>query len=480
MTVTRQRRTPQLDTNPPIIDREIERDKRTWKHRLVRWTLFTVLAGFILLFSAVSKTTLETKEVSVGLAPQVLAKRAVKTSAENGEQARLRQATTRDQMQTAASSVDRRIPTNVPNVKEFSDEALQLMKQQHATREQTIEKFFCGPPDPNRPPGAGNPPNSLNTTRPSVAFLFMTGAKRDRNLLDDVWQEWFPPKDDDRYTIWVHHKPDKQRITVGPFFCRHAIPSVDSAYWWLHQAMMQVLKTAYDQSTATHFVFISSTTVPLQSFDRVYEQLTSTDKSCLCLHPTPYAHQVWNFSAPLLGVPREHQRKAEMWSALVRSHVKVLLDNQETMLEWNRVVLEQSVLPDAHVGAPDEMFFATMLKVQGRFDGELSETHGRIGPDSVPSTQPRHGCCTHHVSWKIVRVTDGPANHTLTRKCTKIMGDPPFHPCAYKNIFLEGARDIQNQGYLFLRKVWHAATFEAKTGEAMPLKTGLRLLHILK
>ena len=370
---------------------------------------------------------------------------------------------------------------------EATEAAIQLMETEAARRIKANEDFQCRAP--MHASKQGQLGSSRRKARPSVAFLFLTGAKKNRNLLEDIWQEWFPPADDERYSLWVHTHARMKTVPLGPFLCQYAIPSVPSKHWWLLEAIIRLLTVAHRFSTASHFVFVSSTSLPIQSFDRVYEMITgassadhdnekeATPSSCLCLSSFAEGRRVWNITGPLVGVEATDQMKAEMWSSLSRPHVELILKNTETLTEWNNAARETAGVEDSNVGAPDEMFIPTLLKQFGAFERkELRTTHGVL-TNSI-QTGEHMGCCTHHISWHITKLTEHD-KQTLTRKCSLVLGRPPFHPCAYKNILSKGFRKIQQEDYMFLRKVWHGAVFEEEDGEALTLREGLRRYGVL-
>lgn len=361
-------------------------------------------------------------------------------------------------------------PKIVP--REYPEGAAVLMREQQAMRGDLHNSITCQSP---RAGEYGNNTNaSLSTTKPSVAFLFLSGDKKERNMFDDMWEAWFPPKEDERYTVWVHTKPKYGRAPLGPWLCPYAIPSVESQHWWLHFTMIQLLKVAYQHSTASHFIFISSTTVPLWPFEKVYNEITSHDQqSCFCLRTGVAPLEVWSYIGPLLGIEVEHRAKAEMWSYLSRKHVKLILQHEEEMKRWHNASVARFAT-HSFEGAPDEMFLPTLL-TRHNLSHEFVETHG---PVHTSEERNSTGCCTHYVGWDIIKVSHNPANHWLTRKCAMFLGEPPPHPCAYKNILMKGLMKLQPD-YMFLRKVWHGATIELENGEPIKLMEGLKQLGVI-
>lgn len=389
-------------------------------------------------------------------------------------------------------------------VPEWPANAESLMKEQQSKRERTLLQHSKCSSSSNRATtkttttlsSNNNNNNDDDDDEPSIAFLFLSGDGSIPMWLDDIWERWFPPVTDKRYSVWVHTKPGN---SLGPFLCRHAIPNpVQSEYWWLHETTMQLLTTAYHNDIrATHFVFVSATSIPLQPFDRVYNQLVQkkasssssssvVDQSCVCMmegYSWTQARGVWNPIAKSrsnkqgVAVGKRHQSKAELWSSYTRAHVQILLEHAPEMETWNKALKEfASTSNDQHpVGAPYEMFFPTLLAKQGRPRQEFSEKHGKIkDPANQNINFIKTGCCTHYISWD-----DTVYSSPVTRKCTKLLGSPPAFPCAYQNLLLEGVRTI-SEDYMFLRKVWHGTTFETQDGKAVSLMEGLELLEILQ
>ena len=335
-------------------------------------------------------------------------------------------------------------------------------------------------------------PSSSTSSVPSVAFLFLMNGE---DMVKSLWEEWFPPQDDERYTIWVHSKASKQDKTkkkrddksdnrgylrLSRFFCPYAIPEVPSAHWWLHEPMMQLLQYAYHNTTASrqanqHFVFVSATSVPLISFERLYEGLQDDPKSRVCLGLTDQIHNSWNVTTPeQLGITVNDMSKASQWSILTREHVKLLLENETRMQRWNRLFREAARQSRKRgAGAPDELFVPTVLRIHGQqTENQLSKCHGPIREGLVVTPGHYSGCCSHFVQW--IYPTQDSRPH-IGPGCVARYGTPPNRPCVFNFLKLKGLRQkVIDRNFWFIRKVTADAKLVLEDETRVPLVQGLK------
>lgn len=273
------------------------------------------------------------------------------------------------------------------------------------------------------------PPLQANSTSSKVAFLFLTNNDRDGPVLEEMWRKWLP-EDDPRYLLLVHTEVSTTTVPLGPFFCRHAIPSVPSKHTFLLQAEMQLLKYALNEG-ATHFVFLSLSHMPIRSFDSVYEQLVKRTKngsrSIFWISDQWQVERDWSTTSRELGIARQHLSRASQWSVLTRFHVQVILRNELTLLRWNHAI-ETAYNEGKRMGPPDELFFPTLLKQQlyTNFSSAVYDDYHLVWMEWI--AERNRDCSPHH-------------------------GRPPEHPCTFQSLKLKLIRYLQGEGYLFVRKI---------------------------
>lgn len=338
-----------------------------------------------------------------------------------------------------------------------------------------------------------------------VAFLFVI---RDSVAHQDLWTKWFESSTQgdwrDRVSIYVHIKPgeDKRpRTTIpdlAPLFCDRIIPSVRTKWFFLHHAMMQLLLYSYIQRDNTHFVFVSDSSVPLKSFDRVYDELVNKDARSRVCHADPgEGRGAWkSFSTDprVRGtVDVMDMSKASLWSSYSRTHVRYLLENAETLADWYGGYMDA---PSHRWGAADEMLLPTLLRTHVS-EEELSDCHGTIGvggplpvaenrgralaedseaegSTSQTVVESRRLCCPHAEKW-------GDGN---TGKMTPIprAGLSPLWdaygcsggPCKYTKLNHAQLKEMtQMESVMFLRKVSGDATILNEEQKWVPLEDAL-------
>lgn len=363
--------------------------------------------------------------------------------------------------------------------------------------------------------------SSVNiTTIPSIAFLFLA----DRQMNEDMWESWFhDAADRSMYSIYVHYgkgavKQEFQANStdnsssmientttwtipyLGRFFCQYTIPSVPTSWYWLYDAQMQLLQYAYDADpNAAQFVYVSDTSIPLISFNEMYENLIygkdnnhkndddikMTQKSRFCMGTDENSHKAWKSPASLLNVSLNDVRKGEMWSIIIRTHVQILLDERPTLNIWNQTFYSSWLdYGYENVGAPDENLFPTMLNLKSLSSSEQymeqNCSHERRGPY----------CCSTIVFWQKpgsgpVGVFDFDTNQyvILSDACAGSR-----MPCTF-NILLDehGLIAIQKAGFFFLRKVMAtryddnqnviSVVVRTKLNETILLNDALKQLH---
>lgn len=127
-----------------------------------------------------------------------------------------------------------------------------------------------------------------------IAFLFLTIA----NIYhEQTWINFFRGHQD-KYSLYVHSKkPLSQESFFKPYELRS---KVETSWTNTMLAQQALLKEALTDPAHEKFIFVSESTIPLQTFDEIYEKLMSTHESFLIIRATH------TLRAPLaiLGVKR--------------------------------------------------------------------------------------------------------------------------------------------------------------------------------
>lgn len=277
----------------------------------------------------------------------------------------------------------------------------------------------------------GRPLSPSGRVNSSVAFLFLTKDERDTGPMETMWQKWLPSPNDGRYHLYVHTAPSNTTLPLGPFFCQHAIPSVKSRMFFLLQAQLQLLKYAMRDS-ANHFVFMSLSHLPLRSFNDVYEHIISLSqngsKSLFPMAAEGQAAGHWELHHKELGVSPKHFAKSSQWIVLNREHAQLILKHEDMLLRWDAVMLREYLL-EHKIGAPDELFFPTLLKQ------ELGENFNDAIVDDREWV---------YVEWW----EDSPL-------CSKKHKGPPEHPCTFLQLRTTDLERMQEGPHYFMRKIKH-------------------------
>jgi len=302
------------------------------------------------------------------------------------------------------------------------------------------------------------PVEQTDRTLPSIAFLFMT---TNHNFNQKFWEQWFPPKDD-RYSIFVHTKPSNTTLPLDPFFCKHAIPSVKTSWCGrLHDGMMQLLQHAFERDEmATTFVFVSETSIPLVSFEEMYKTLMKDGrKSRMCWSRPNSAKRRWALTAKKIGMDLNLARKAEMWSTLSRRHVEILLSQRSTLYKWNKV------FDNSQGGCPDELFIPTMLN---------RNVHPSEFQNCTGDGFGLNKCCPTAVFWG-ENITDrAPVSLLSDHYKLKFKSGSPVH---FLSLFEKGLKVLQDQGFLFLRKVEPGTVVRSMSNETLEISDAFFQLH---
>lgn len=178
-----------------------------------------------------------------------------------------------------------------------------------------------------------------------IAFLFLAVADI---YHQDYWQMFFKGHQE-QYSVYVHSKEGVSRESQ---FSRYEIPVKVPTTWANSvEAQVALLKEALKDQKNGKFVFLSESTLPLQSFDTVYTTVMADSKSIFSYHKNPHSsvdnsrYSYRNLSL----IPAEYRYKTSQWVILNRKHAQLVADDVTCL---PKVVQYE---------ADNELYFGTLL-----------------------------------------------------------------------------------------------------------------------
>jgi Core-2/I-Branching enzyme len=245
-----------------------------------------------------------------------------------------------------------------------------------------------------------------------IAFLFLTiGPVYHQHL----WRT-FLQGHEEHYTIYAHAKND---IPADNILFSYQIPTKLPTTWSnTMRAQIALLKEALKDPDNTKFIFISETTIPLATFDIVYQRVLQTPHSIFMYRPNPHIIEgsaTFDPSRNLQPIPAELQYKCYQWVVLNREHAQLMVE--------------------------DTYYIA------------IAEQH-RLDNEHYPATLLACHNLLHEVEQKSMTYVYWPAK-AITRAA---------HPYSFVNFEdpaeLALATKAINNGYLFMRKIDKACVME--------------------
>lgn len=153
-----------------------------------------------------------------------------------------------------------------------------------------------------------------------IAFLFLIYDEIENECL---WNNFFKGVDRSKYSIYIHHKFDKQLSFFESYKLNNPIPT-DYAESSLVKAQNLLLHEALKDQQNERFVFLSNSCIPLKSFEHIYKSVFSND---LCRFNAAKEEHIFerNRGRKLARVfGRENVKKASQWSILTRPIARIL------------------------------------------------------------------------------------------------------------------------------------------------------------
>ncbi len=149
-----------------------------------------------------------------------------------------------------------------------------------------------------------------------IAFLFL--------LVGDIYHEncWidFFKGHEGCYSVYVH---SKNGLPEDSPFKKNEIPTVPTRWGYLMKAEIELLRAALQDPSNTKFVFISDSTIPIQSFEFCYNHLLSHPYSEFTVEPNRHKSKTF--------YPLENAQiyKNSQWIVLNRKHAELMVNDTE-------------------------------------------------------------------------------------------------------------------------------------------------------
>lgn len=157
-----------------------------------------------------------------------------------------------------------------------------------------------------------------------IAFLFLTISSA---YHEQLWRD-FLYGHDDQYTIYCHAKSDVPASSLlFPYRIAETLPTSWSNTM---RAQIALLKEALKDPYNDKFIFVSESTIPLATFDAVYQRLTATPLSIFMYRPNPHiiaGSATFDTTRDLQPIPFDQQYKSYQWVVLNRKHAQLMVDD---------------------------------------------------------------------------------------------------------------------------------------------------------
>lgn len=155
-----------------------------------------------------------------------------------------------------------------------------------------------------------------------LAFLFLTINSIYHEAL---WTDFFALHES-QYSIYVHpKKPLEHDSFFKPF---ELSQTVETTWANTMNAQIELLKEALKDSNNEKFIFVSESTIPLQSFDYIYEVLMAHSKSQFFFEPNYHSVRVWR------SIAADDVLKNSQWIVLNRKHAELMVSDTELITHF--------------------------------------------------------------------------------------------------------------------------------------------------
>lgn len=156
-----------------------------------------------------------------------------------------------------------------------------------------------------------------------LAFLFLTISNINHEI---YWRDFFRGYEN-KYSVYVHAK---EQVSSTSWFKQFELPyKLENSWARTMKCQIGMLKEALNDPENQMFIFCSHNTLPLQSFDMIYSELSSSKKSVFRYEKNPHmdpankgAYQSYRVLKP---IPEDRQYKNTQWVILNRKHAQMMV-----------------------------------------------------------------------------------------------------------------------------------------------------------
>ncbi|XP_023742848.1 glycosyltransferase BC10 [Lactuca sativa] len=217
---------------------------------------------------------------------------------------------------------------------------------------------------------------------PRIAYLFL--VRRDLPL-DFLWQSFFENADAANYSIYVHSEPGfifDETTTRSSFFYNRQLSNSIKVDWGestMIEAERLLLQAALENPANQRFILLSDSCVPLYNFTYIYNYLMGSSKSFV----DSFLDMKEGRYNPRMSsvIPMRKWRKGSQWTALIRSHAKVVAYDDVIFPVFKKLCKRRPPLDSSkgkqnlklqkqHNCIPDEHYVQTLLAMND-LEGEL-------------------------------------------------------------------------------------------------------------
>lgn len=175
-----------------------------------------------------------------------------------------------------------------------------------------------------------------------IGFCFLTYDEIER---EDIWNKYFQNISKSKYKIFTHAKNPKN-ILQQELFKSTIIPEHIETKWAnfsLVTAQTALFANALKTNEITHSILLSHNSIPLQSFDKLYDYIKNRGSLFgYCIAGNHHRDRYHTLNNP--EFPKENFYFQSQWCAVDSVDMKLLVNNHEKIKE----IFEKSSVPDEH------------------------------------------------------------------------------------------------------------------------------------
>lgn len=178
----------------------------------------------------------------------------------------------------------------------------------------------------------------------SIAFCFLT---YDEVTRQDIWEKYFENVDNNKYTIHVHPKFQKE-IKSQKLFNDKIIPTICETIWGgfsIIAAQHLLFTEALKNQSTMYAILVSHNTIPVQSFDKFYKYICSLQNLSVFDVDLPNKNQISRYDTlNMPNFPKSVFLFQSQWCILSRQDMACVVNDFEKITD----IFDDSAIPDEH------------------------------------------------------------------------------------------------------------------------------------